>query len=233
MSYLHRKYDNADRYISFLNPLPPATASLKPLAWRIIGTKSAVNRIRMSWSDFEESDIRAALRESCDDEDGAVDLLLGGYRAPADQVQTQQQTFDASDRPKWCRRLKAATPEPIEECGGRGDDARAKTTPIPPTTAEPLSHKKKERLKPTAPKEDFPSLLSNSSAEALNPQRCMLIGRYAASAAASARSCTLNATAESRDEFPCLPEPQHQAIRKTPGRAAFACPSKQYPQRRR
>jgi hypothetical protein len=160
-------------------------------------------------------------------------LLLGGYRAPEDQEQIQHQAVDASHRPKWCRRLKSATPQPVEEGGGGSDDARANMTPALPTTAQSPSHKKKERPKPTAPKEDFPSLLSNSSPEALHPQRCTLIGRYAAAAAASARSCTLNAAAESRGEFPCLPEPQPRAVAKTPGRVALGCPSKQYLQRRR
>lgn len=204
-----------------------AQKMVEDIQFKEMHTKSAVNRICISWSDFEESDIRAALLEACDDEDGAVDLLLGGYRTPKNQVHFQQQTVDS----RWCRRLNSATPQPFEEGGGGGENAKAEMTPAPAAPAaasKSPTHKKKEQPKTAAPMEEFPCLLLNSSQEAIKPKSCTLIGRYAASAAASARNCTRKSAAESREQFPCLPQPQHLAVQKAPGRPALACPSNQF-----
>lgn len=41
----------------------------------------AVQRVLISWPEFAEADVRAALCRCCDDEDAAIDLLLDGFRA--------------------------------------------------------------------------------------------------------------------------------------------------------
>merc|ERR1711920_298590 len=48
--------------------------------------QEAMRRVSMNWPEFADRDVRAALQEACDDEDGAVDLLLGGFRAPYEAV---------------------------------------------------------------------------------------------------------------------------------------------------
>eukprot|EP00747_Dinoflagellata_sp_TGD_P162007 gnl/TRDRNA2_/TRDRNA2_179139_c0_seq1.p1 gnl/TRDRNA2_/TRDRNA2_179139_c0~~gnl/TRDRNA2_/TRDRNA2_179139_c0_seq1.p1 ORF type:complete len:270 (+),score=36.89 gnl/TRDRNA2_/TRDRNA2_179139_c0_seq1:86-895(+) len=90
-----------------------------------------VKRIRMSCPEFGDEDIRAALREACDDEDVAMDMLFSGFRcqkaAQADVARTQQsqqvekEEFPAllptaaslmscsanSSSTKWCKRSAA------------------------------------------------------------------------------------------------------------------------------
>jgi len=55
--------------------------------WKESQTKMAMRRILLNWPQFDDADVREALREACNDEDEAVDMLLGGYRAPRVVVQ--------------------------------------------------------------------------------------------------------------------------------------------------
>mmetsp|Transcript_128625 Transcript_128625/g.333473 ORF Transcript_128625/g.333473 Transcript_128625/m.333473 type:complete len:284 (+) Transcript_128625:77-928(+) len=52
------------------------------VAWKENQESMAVRRIKLNCPEFDDADVRAALREACDDEDEAADLLLQGYRAP-------------------------------------------------------------------------------------------------------------------------------------------------------
>lgn len=76
-----------------------AQEELEELRWKEEQLTRSVQRVLMSWPDFEEEHVRAALKEACDDEDQAIDMLLGGYRAPLSafaQSTPQKGTFSAS-----------------------------------------------------------------------------------------------------------------------------------------
>merc|ERR1712187_265595 len=53
---------------------------------RIEQERIAVQRVLINWPDFEEADVRAALKESYDDEDAAIDLLLDGFHAEPESL---------------------------------------------------------------------------------------------------------------------------------------------------
>merc|ERR1712176_1383878 len=70
--------------------------------------KIAAQRISISWPEFAEADIRAALRTCCDDEDTAIDLLLGGFR-----VQIE---------PHSCQASKTSVNHPRDKLGEELDE---------------------------------------------------------------------------------------------------------------
>jgi len=62
--------------------------------------KLARRRILVSWPQFEEADAEAALREAFDDEDAAIDLLLGGFRAPVMKPSLELQRSSCNEQDK-------------------------------------------------------------------------------------------------------------------------------------
>lgn len=83
--------------------------------------RMAVQRILMSWPEFEREDVRAALHDACNDEDAAIDLILGGYRKPCTaermaQSMSGSKRFDQDPKPSPKRiEGRDPKPEPIEE----------------------------------------------------------------------------------------------------------------------
>lgn len=85
----------------------------------------SMRRIQISFPEFDEDDVRSALREAFDDEDLAIDMLHGGYRAPhqvytrSKQAQVEIEEFPSLLRPAasscsnnltaWSKRAAAAT----------------------------------------------------------------------------------------------------------------------------
>lgn len=59
----------------------------------------AVQRVWISWPEFAETDIRAALRTTCDDEDAAIDLLLDGFRAQPEPRRCQASSTSVNHPP--------------------------------------------------------------------------------------------------------------------------------------
>jgi len=58
--------------------------------------ESLVRRVLASFPEFQAENVRAALRESCLDEDDAVDMLLAGYQAPSMHNPERQPTRERS-----------------------------------------------------------------------------------------------------------------------------------------
>jgi len=59
--------------------------------------ESVVRRVRVGFPEFQAEDVRAALRESCLNEDDAVDMLMMGYRAASLHKQDLQPADSAAD----------------------------------------------------------------------------------------------------------------------------------------
>lgn len=83
--------------------------------------RMAVQRILMSWPEFEREDVKAAMHEVCNDEDAAVDLILGGYRNPC-TAEPMPKSMSGSKRlnqdpQPGPKRIEGrdTKPEPIEE----------------------------------------------------------------------------------------------------------------------
>lgn len=115
--------------------------------------KIAAQRISISWPEFAEADIRAALRTCCDDEDAAIDILLGGFR-----VRTE---------PHSCQASKTSANHPRDKLGEKLDEypllyvTSAPGMDVAPksfTLGRPSSNAWVRRPKAKAMNEDFPSL---------------------------------------------------------------------------
>jgi len=78
---------NLDAALAQADAEKQAQEQVEAANWKESQTKMAMRRILLNWPQFDDVDVREALREACDDEDEAVDMLLGGYRAPRVVVQ--------------------------------------------------------------------------------------------------------------------------------------------------
>lgn len=87
----------------------------------------AVQRIRMNWTEFDPEDVKAALSESCNDEDAAIDLILNGYRAPCTAQQapasiakynSPQQNMKPETKPKPKEEFPALAPQQKSQQSG-------------------------------------------------------------------------------------------------------------------